>query len=165
MSDMGRVLLSITADTVGWHDPLGGHNNARQMRERYGALTYQEARNAWHRNTHDNFLVELGKHGFGRRDLVANVNFFSRVDVDSTGRMEFHVGNSQPGSLIDLRAELDVLVVLDTGQHPLDTRSEYNPKPIRVSLLQTPPPGSDDFCRNLRAENQRAFTLTERLFA
>ncbi len=28
MSDMGRVLFSITSDTVGWHDPLGGHGNA-----------------------------------------------------------------------------------------------------------------------------------------
>src|SRR3954463_5771910 len=65
MSDMGRVLLSITSDTVGWHDPLGGHSNARQVRQRYGERSYQEARNGWFRNTHDNLLVELGKYGLG----------------------------------------------------------------------------------------------------
>src|SRR5579864_1165528 len=27
-SDMGRILCSITADTCGWHDPLGSHNDA-----------------------------------------------------------------------------------------------------------------------------------------
>src|SRR5499425_1476851 len=27
-SDMGRILCSITADTVGWHDPLSGCANA-----------------------------------------------------------------------------------------------------------------------------------------
>src|SRR6202521_4940981 len=60
-SDMGRILCSITEDTRGWHDPLSGHNDARAVRAKYGATTYQERRNAWHRNTRDNFLAELGK--------------------------------------------------------------------------------------------------------
>src|SRR5689334_22858061 len=82
MSDMGRALLSITADSCGWHDPLGGHGNAALARAKYGERDYQTARNDWYRNAHDNFLVELGKHGLGARDLVANVNFFSRLDAD-----------------------------------------------------------------------------------
>ncbi len=164
MSDMGRVLLSITADTCGWHDPLGGHGSAALVRQRYGERTYQEARNDRHRNAHDNFLVELGKHGLGKRDLVANVNFFSRVDVDTDGGMQFHTGNSAPGTHVDLRAEMDVLVVLDTCQHPLDPHETYAPRPVRLALLATPPPAADDECRSFRAENGRAFTLTERLF-
>src|SRR4051812_37696718 len=119
MSDMGRALFSITEDTVGWHDPLGGHGQAELARQKYGEKNYQEARNDWTRNTHDNFLVELGKHGLGRRDLVANANLFSRIDVGENGRMQFHPGNSRAGAHIDLRAEMDVLVVLDTCQHPL----------------------------------------------
>src|ERR1700748_2737039 len=50
MSDMGHVLLSITADSVGWHDPLGGHGNAALVARKYGVATYQERRNDWHRN-------------------------------------------------------------------------------------------------------------------
>jgi urea carboxylase-associated protein 2 len=165
MSDMGHALLSITADAVGWHDPLGGHGNAELVREKYGDATYQEKRNAWHRNAHDNFLIELGKYGLGKRDLVANVNFFSRLDVDADGRMRFHGGNSQAGDSVDLRAEMNVLVVLNTCQHPLDRNPVYAPKRVRLTLLKTPAPGPDDFCRNFRGENQRSFTLTERYFA
>ena len=165
MSDMGRVLLSITADTCGWHDPLGGHANAALVRAKYGERSYQEARNDWFRNAHDNFLIELGKHGLGARDLVANVNFFSRLDADAEGRLTFHAGNSQPGATVDLRAEMNVLVVLNTCQHPLDPSRSYAPKPIQLTLLNTPPPGADDECRNFRSENQRSFTQTERNFA
>jgi urea carboxylase-associated protein 2 len=162
MSDMGRALLSITADTCGWHDPLGGHGNAALVKQNYGERNYQVARNDWYRNAHDNFLVELGKHGLGKRDLVANVNFFSRLDADDEGRLVFHAGNSKLGDSIDLRAEMNVLVVLNTCQHPLDPNPLYQPKPVKLTLLKTPTPAADDFCRNLRGENQRSFTLTER---
>lgn len=164
MSDMGHALLSITADTCGWHDPLGGHGNAALTEKKYGVATYQEKRNDWYRNAHDNFLIELGKHGLGKRDLVANVNFFSRLDVDAEGRMTFHSGNSRAGASVDLRAEMNVLVVLNTCQHPLDPLPHYAPQPVKLGVWQTPPPGPDDFCRNFRGENQRSFTLTERLF-
>src|SRR6266436_2014514 len=50
-SDMGRILCSITGDTRGWHDPLGGHNDARAVRTKYGVSTYQDHRNQCHRNT------------------------------------------------------------------------------------------------------------------
>jgi len=165
MSDMGRALLSLTADTVGWHDPLGGHGNAALVQQKYGEKNYQVARNDWYRNAHDNFLVELGKHGLGARDLVANVNFFSRLDVDDEGKMTFHPGNSKAGDSIDLRAEMNVLVVLTTCPHPLDPNPVYAPKPIQLSVLKTPPAAADDYCRNFRGENQRSFTLTERYFA
>jgi urea carboxylase-associated protein 2 len=164
MSDMGHTLFSITADTVGWHDPLGGHGNAASVGEKYGVGTYQEKRNDWYRNAHDNFLIELGKHGLGKRDLVANVNFFSRLDVDAEGKMKFHPGNSAAGAHVDLRAEMNVLVVLNTCQHPLDPNPNYAPKPVKLTILKTPPPGADDFCRNFRGENQRSLILTERLF-
>ncbi len=164
MSDMGHALLAITTDTVGWHDPLGGHGNAALVQKKYGVATYQEKSNDWYRNAHDNFLIELGKHGLGKRDLVANVNFLSRLDVDAEGVMKFHPGNSQAGAHVDLRAEMNVLVVLNTCQHPLDPNLKYAPKPVKLTVLKTPPPGLDDFCRNFRGENQRSFILTERLF-
>src|SRR5204862_5992757 len=55
-SDMGRVLCSITDDTVGWHDPIGGCSNASLVKARYGEATYQDCRNAYHRNAFDSFL-------------------------------------------------------------------------------------------------------------
>jgi len=74
-SDMGRVLASITADSCGWHDPLGGHNDAKAVAAKYGKSSYQQARNAWHRNTHDSFLVEAAQYGLSLRDIGPNVNF------------------------------------------------------------------------------------------
>src|SRR3954463_1044647 len=49
-SDMGRVLASITADTVGWHDTVCGASDAKLVAEKYGVKTYQAARNEFHRN-------------------------------------------------------------------------------------------------------------------
>lgn len=164
MSDMGHALLSITNDEIGWHDPLGGHADAALVKAKYGERTYQEARNDCTRNAHENFLIELGKYGLGRRDLVGNVNFFSRLDTDEAGRLHFYEGNSHKGGSVDLRAEMDVLVVMDTCQHPLDPATVYAPKPVRLTFLRTPPPAEDDYCRTFREENRRAFVLTERLY-
>lgn len=165
MSDMGRALLSITADSLGWHDPLGGHSHAADVTAKYGSRTYQEARNDWFRNAHDNFLVEAGKHGLGPRDLMANVNFFSRLDAGEDGKLTFHTGHSPAGSQVTLRAEMDVLVALTTCQHPLDPNPLYQPKPVFLEVLSGPAAAADDYCRNFRGENQRAFALTERFLA
>src|SRR5580658_6111375 len=62
-SDLGRVLCSITGDSCGWHDPLGGHNDAAAVVAKYGESTYQEHHNDWHRNTRDNFVVEAARYG------------------------------------------------------------------------------------------------------
>ncbi len=122
-------------------------------------------RNAYHVNGRDSFLVELGKWGLGPRDLMANVNFFSRVNVAADGGMSFHAGNSRPGDYVELRAEMNVLVMLNTCQHPLDPNPAYaaqagaalHPSAIRRA-------GPDDPCRLSRPENARGFTLTERYF-
>ena len=162
MSDMGRALLSIVADSVGWHDPLGGYGNAADLQKKYGSRTYQEARNDWYRNAHDNFLIEAGKHGLGPRDFMACVNFFSRVDAGPDGRLSFHAGNSRPGASVELRAEMDALLVLTACPHPMDPAAEYAPGPVLLSVLRGPAPAADDYCRNLRGENARSFILTER---
>lgn len=163
-SDMGRVLCSITEDTVGWHDPLGGCSNAELVARKYGASRYQDCRNDYYKNARDSFLVELAKWGLGSRDLPANVNFFSRVDVAADGAMAFHAGNSKPGAYVELRAEMNVLTILNTCPHPLDTNPSYSPKPVKLSLRRVLPAGADDPCRLSRPENERGFSLTERYF-
>ncbi len=163
-SDMGRVLCSITDDSVGWHDPIGGSSNAELVKARWGVARYQEHRNEYHKNAHDSFFIELAKWGLGPRDLTATVNFFSRIDVAADGQMTFHRGNSAPGSFVELRAEMNVLIIVNTCQHPLDDSPSYQPKPVHLSLKRIPPPGADDPCRISCPENGRGFTLTERYF-
>ena len=163
-SDMGRVLASITDDSCGWHDPLGGFNDRAAVAAKYGEATYQEHRNAWYRNTRDNFLAEVAKYGLGSRDLGPTVNFFSKVAVLEDGAMEFIPGNSQAGDFVELRAEMDLLVILDTGQHPLDPNPVYAPKPVSFSVSKAAPVAPDDPCRLSRPENVRGFINTERYY-
>jgi urea carboxylase-associated protein 2 len=163
-SDMGRILCSITADSVGWHDPIGGWSNASMLRGRYGESRYQDCRNHYHKDGRTSFLVEMGKWGLGPRHLTACVNFFSRVDVAADGFMSFAPENSKPGGFVELRAEMNVLIILNTCPHPLDPGPEYRPKPVMLSIRKVAAPAPDDRCRLSRPENGRGFTLTERYF-
>ena len=43
-SDMGRVLLSIVEDTLGWHDPIGGISTPEDVRRQYGDELYEVMR-------------------------------------------------------------------------------------------------------------------------
>jgi urea carboxylase-associated protein 2 len=163
-SDMGRVLCSLTEDSCGWHDPLASHNDAEAVAAKYGSDTYQQNRNEYHRNTRDNLLTEAAKYGLGLRDIGPNVNFFSKVVVENDGAMRFVLGNSSPGAFVELRAEMNLLLILDTGQHPLDPNPEYAPKPVWFSISKAEPLAADDVCRLSCPENERGFVNTERYF-
>ncbi len=163
-SDMGRVLCSVVDDTVGWHDPLGGCSDAQMVAQKYGELSYQKARNEWHQNALDGFVIELAKYGLDARDLPMNVNFFSKVAVSDDGSMHFVPGHAKAGDAVELRAEMNTLVILNTCQHPMDPDPEYRNVPVRLRLSRTSAPAADDVCRTFRPENARGFTLTERYF-
>src|SRR5262249_20750660 len=140
---------------------ISGCGDAEAAKRRFGQGRYQELRNDFHRNARDNFLVELGKHGLGKRDFVANVNFFVRVGVDELGGTRFVPDNSRPGAYVDLRFEMDTLVVLTNTPHSLDPVGSYEPPPVTLSIRQGAAPGADDRCRRSRGETERGFALTE----
>ena len=156
-SDMGRIFCSVVADDVGWHDASSGTCNAAIVHRKWGERSYQEARNDYHRNGRDSFLVELGKYGLGRRDFAANVNWFSRVDAAEDGTMRFVPGHSKPGDTVTLRFEMPTLVVLHTCPHPLNAAIEYPRCPIGYRLSLAEPVAEDDPCRTSREENGRGF--------
>jgi urea carboxylase-associated protein 2 len=160
-SDMGRLLASITADSVGWHDTVCGHSDAARVFAKYGPGNYQSDRNDWHRNGRDCFLIELAKWGLGKKDLVPNLNFFSKVAADDYGRLSFVPGNSKPGDFIELRFEMDTLVVLNTCQHPLDPDPEYRHRHVRLEVLSGEPARPDDPAFTIRPENLRAWENNE----
>jgi len=163
-SDMGRILCSITEDTVGWHDPIAGVCNAALTEKKYGKSSYQQARNNWHQNARDGLIIELGKYGLGPRDLHATVNFFAKVAADNDGNLHYSANHSRPGDYVELRAEMNVLVLLNTCPHPLDPRNTYDPKPVELGISAVPAPRSDDVCRVLCPENARGFLMTEFYF-
>jgi len=163
-SDMGRVLCSIVSDSVGWHDTITGHASRAHSEARFGSGSYQKLRNEFFKNTRDNFLVELGKYDLGKRDLVANVNFFVKVSADAEGRLSWVPGHSPAGAHVELRAELNTLVVLSNTPHPLDPGTSYAPPPVALEVYAGAPASSDDPCRRSRPENERGFRLTEAYF-
>ena len=129
-SDMGRIFCSITADSLGWHDSVGGNLSDRKLHEKYAVQTYQEARNDWTLSGEHCFRVELAKYGLGPRDLAANLNLFSKVATDEVGNMRFVSDHSPAGATVDLRFEMDTLVILHTCPHPMNPAVDYPRCPI-----------------------------------
>lgn len=164
-SDMGRILCSITADSCGWHDPLCGLTDAALIAARYGATRFQEQRNQRFVSGRDAMLVELGKYGLNERDLVANINFFSKVVVDEAGALQLAAGHSRTGQYVDLRFEMDTIVVLHAGPHPLATATKYAPPAIRLQARRGSPVAIDDTCRTRCQENSRGYINTERMYS
>jgi urea carboxylase-associated protein 2 len=164
-SDMGRILCSVIDDTCGWHDPLCGLTNAQSLAARYGATRFQEERNSRYVSGLEAMLVELGKYGLGERDLVANLNFFSKVIVDDSGALRRIAGHARLGHSVELRFEMDTLVLLHAGPHPLDTGTRHEPAGIRLVARRAAPPAADDVCRARCPENARGFINTERLYS
>ncbi len=160
-SDMGRLLASIIRDDCGWHDTVCGHSNAAGVLAKYGEHNYQQARNDWYRNARDCFLIELAKWGLGKKDLVPNINWFSKVVADEAGRLSFVPGSSKPGDVIELRFEIDTLVVLNTCQHPFDPDPAYHPRPVKLEVLSGDTPATDDPSFTVRPENLRAWENNE----
>ena len=142
---------------------IGGVLDAAEVHEKYGAGSFQQLRNNCHRNGVDNLLIELGKWGLGRSDLLMVLNLFSRVDVEADSGLRFVPGNSRAGDFIELYAPMDTLVVLSALQHPLDPAPRYAPKPVQLAWLRAGPEVAEH-CRSSCAENTRGFLNTERLY-
>jgi urea carboxylase-associated protein 2 len=161
-SDMGRILCAITADSCGWHDPLGGLTDQAGIDARYGRTSFQQQRNERRIGGREGVLVELGKYGLGERDLVASINFFSKVVVDGTGAMSLSQGHAHKGDAVDLRFEMDCIVILHAGPHVLAKGDHYAPADVLLQAYSSAPLAPDDSCRNRCPENQRGYLNTER---
>ena len=165
LSDLGRVLFSITADTCGNHETLSGGTRPETVVNRHGPDgTYLRLHNERYTNDHDNFVAAVGRHGLDECDLVPNVNLFSRVEVADDGALHWVPGVSAPGTWVDLRAEQDVLAVLSATPHVLDPNPAWQPGPLRVTVWRSPAPAADDLCRTRTPEAVRAFDNTDRFY-
>jgi urea carboxylase-associated protein 1 len=123
-SGLGRRLFTIVADTYGRHDTIGGCCSGESNRFRYGVENTPNCR--------DNFLKALGRFGLGRKDIVANLNWFMNVPVEADGSMAIVDGWSKPGDHVDLRAEMDVLVAISNCPQIHNPCNGGQPTPIRL---------------------------------
>jgi len=127
-SNRGRPLLTIEADTCGRHDTLGGACSAESNTVRY-ALDKRHMHNC-----RDSFLLALAQNDLrlSKRDLPGNINFFMNVPVTPAGGLSFADGISEAGRYVELRAEMDVLVLISNCPQLNNPCNAYNPTPIRV---------------------------------
>jgi urea carboxylase-associated protein 1 len=136
MSSEGRPLLTIVADTCGRHDTLGGACSAESNQVRY-ALEKK-----YMHNCRDSFLLALSRYGRGtsKRDLPSNINFFMNVPVTPAGELTFADGVSAAGRYVEMRAEMDVLVLISNCPQLNNPCNAYNPTPVRLLVWRSREP-------------------------
>jgi urea carboxylase-associated protein 1 len=130
ISTEGNVLLTITADTCGRHDTLGGACAAESNMVRYAIeKRFMHA-------CPQSFLkaIQHWKHGLEKRDLTSNINFFMNVPVTPEGGLTFADGVSEAGKYVELRADMDVLMLISNCPQLNNPCNAYNPTPVQVLI-------------------------------
>ncbi len=128
ISTEGNVLLTITADTCGRHDTLGGACAQESNMVRYALEK---------RHMHacrQSFLrgIQHWKRGLEKRDITSNINFFMNVPVTPDGGLTFEDGVSEAGKYVELRAGMDVLMVISNCPQLNNPCNAYNPTPVQI---------------------------------
>jgi uncharacterized protein len=131
LSTAGNVMAEIVADTVGRHDTLGGACASESNTVRYALekRTMHACR--------DSYLLAVAQHdrlGLGKRDLSHNINFFMNVPVTTDGGLTFADGLSGPGQYVELRAAMDIIVLISNCPQLNNPCNAYNPTPLEVLI-------------------------------
>lgn len=129
-SDVARPIFTVTEDTCGIHDTIGGCCSAPSNEMLYGIVDCPGCR--------ENFLAALGEFGLGRKDIVPNINFFCHVPVHGDARLAdtvFVESLSKPGSYVELLAEMDALAVVSNCPQVNNPCNSGEPSAIRVTVL------------------------------
>jgi urea carboxylase-associated protein 1 len=125
-SNEGRPMMTIVATTVEYHDTIGGACSCESNTLRYGHHTKAEHACV------ENFIEANLLEGRGKRDIVSNINFFMNVPVEPDGSLGIVDGISAPGLSVDLRAEMDVIVVVSNCPQINNPCNGFNPTPVRM---------------------------------
>ena len=130
LSNERNPMMTITGDTCGRHDTSGGACSCESNTLRYGHHTkHQHA-------CVENFLHEHIRRGMGKRDMVANINWFMNVPVEEDGSLGIVDGVSGPQKYVDLRADMDTLVVVSNCPQVNNPCNAFNPTPVRMVVYR-----------------------------
>jgi uncharacterized protein len=131
LSTSGHVLAEIVADTVGRHDTLGGACASESNTVRY-ALEKRTMHSC-----RDSYLLAAAQYdhlGIGKRDLSHNINFFMNVPVTQDGGLTFADGLSGAGQYVEMRAAMDIIVLISNCPQLNNPCNAYNPTPLEVLI-------------------------------
>jgi len=129
-SNEGRPMLTIVADTCGRHDTLGGACASESNTVRYAL------QKKFMHSCRDNYLLAMTQvdAGLSKRDLVPNINFFMNVPVTPDGGLTFADGVSAPGKYVELRAEMDLWMLVSNCPQLNNPCNAYNPTPVEFLI-------------------------------
>ena len=131
LSQEGNELLEIVADTCGRHDTLGGACATESNTVRYALdkKCMHACRDSWMLA-----VAENPEYGITKRDISHNINFFMNVPITEDGGLTFADGISAPGKYVELKASMDVLVLISNCPQLNNPCNAYNPTPIEVLI-------------------------------
>lgn len=155
LSDQGRVLATVVADSSGRHDALCGTTALAKNEEKYGDGSPQGPSPAGRELQ----LLAAAKHGLGPRDIPPSLSFFQGVRVDGDGALRFE-GSAGAGAAVELRIELPVIAILANVPHPLDPRPEYTVTTLELLAWRGDPTGPEDDLWSSTPETERAYLNT-----
>ena len=127
-SGEGNPLMTVVGNEIDRQDTIGGACSKESNTLRYGHHVM------FHHACRENFLSEAAKHGLGVRDLVSNLNWFMNVPVGADGTLGIVDGISAPGLSVELRAGMDVLVVISNCPQINNPCNGFDPTPIELVL-------------------------------
>ena len=128
LSNEGAAMMTVTGTAVAYHDTIGGACSCESNTLRYGHHTKGQHACV------ENFLTANARQGRGKRDMVSNVNWFMNVPVEADGALGIVDGISAPGLYVDLRAEMDVIVVVSNCPQINNPCNGFNPTPVRMII-------------------------------
>jgi urea carboxylase-associated protein 1 len=128
-SNEGAPMMTLTGTQVAYHDTIGGACSCESNTLRYGHHTKTQ------HSCVDNFLLANAADGRTKRDMVSNVNWFMNVPVEEDGALGIVDGISAPGLHLDLRAEMDVVVVVSNCPQINNPCNGFNPTPVRMIIV------------------------------
>jgi hypothetical protein len=132
MSTEGNEMLTITADTCGCHDTLGGACAAESNMVRY------DLGKRYMHSCRDTFLLQIAEYGAGytKSDLTSNINFFMNVPVTPEGKLTFEDGVSEAGKYVEMKAAMDVVCLISNCPQLNNPCNAYNPTPVRLLIWE-----------------------------
>ena len=132
-SDEGNIMLSIVADTCGRHDTVGGACSPESNTVRY-ALDKRPMHACRDTFLHCVAHAPSDAPQLSKRDITANINFFMNVPITPDGGLKFEDGISAPGKYVEMRAHMDVAVLISNCPQLNNPCNAYNPTPIRLLI-------------------------------